>query len=40
VTNLEHDLNKTIPNTYKILKHANRDVKGMANIKVGIKENI
>jgi hypothetical protein len=39
VTTLEHDLYKTKPNTYKILKHINKDVKETANIKEGINEN-
>jgi hypothetical protein len=36
VTTSEHDLYKTKPNTYKILKHTNKEI---ANIKGGINEN-
>jgi hypothetical protein len=38
VTTLEHDLYKTKPSTYKILKHINEEVKETANIK-GINAN-
>jgi hypothetical protein len=40
ITSLEHNLHKTKPNTYKILKHINKEVKETANIKGGINENI
>jgi phage shock protein A len=33
VTTLEHDLYETKPNTYKIVKHINKDLKETANIK-------
>jgi hypothetical protein len=39
MTTLEHNLHKTKPSTYKIVKHISKEVKETANIKRGIKEN-